>query len=152
MRQLLELGRVDGNSLPLGNLGQHCQVRCCLIFLRAAIRGLVRPDHHTRGLAEIVERVMHPNVGNRLGKAIGGSSLASIVKQDDAPIVAELGLETRRDSHLCSCSRPPATRSFASSARCWPNRPMNGPKDAATSASTSSPAAASRSSPTPETR
>ena len=42
-----------------------------------------------------------------------------------------------------SGSSPTATRSFASSARSWPNRPTNGPKDADTSASTSSPKPAS---------
>ena len=41
-----------------------------------------------------------------------------------------------------SGSSPTATRSSASSARSWPSRPTNGPKDAATSASRSSPAVA----------
>ena len=41
-----------------------------------------------------------------------------------------------------SASSRTATRSSASSAQSWPSRPTNGPKDAATSASTSSPSPA----------
>ena len=51
-----------------------------------------------------------------------------------------------------SASSPIATRSSAWSEPSSPSRPTNGPKDAATSASTSSPKAASTSSPTSATR
>jgi putative transposase len=51
-----------------------------------------------------------------------------------------------------SGSFPTGTRSSASSAPSSPSRPTNGQKDAATSASTSSPNPASTSSPTPEPR
>jgi len=51
-----------------------------------------------------------------------------------------------------SASSPTGTRSPASSAPSSPSRPTNGPKDAATSDSTSSPRVASPWSPTPEAR
>ena len=49
-----------------------------------------------------------------------------------------LNREIRRRTDVVGIS-PPATRSSASSAQCWPSNTTNGPNNAATSASTSSP-------------
>ena len=65
---------------------------------------------------------------------------------------ASASTERSAAAPTASASSPTVTRSSASSAQSLPNKPTNGQKDAATSASTSSPKAACTWSPEPESR
>ena len=92
-------------------------------------------DLVARGLSSIllVTSDAHPGLRKALSANLPGASWQPCCTHDVAN---------------SSGSSPAATRSCTSSAPSWPNKPMNGPKDAATSASTSSPAHARPSSPT----